>query len=54
MNKGACTNEAESYFSRLRRMEVGTHHQPGQGHFWTATLPELRVEAGWAPIAPRD
>lgn len=28
--------------------------QPGQGHFWTATLPDLRVEAGWAPIAPRD
>lgn len=21
-----CTNQAESYFSRLRRMEVGTHH----------------------------
>ncbi|KTE28606.1 MULTISPECIES: IS1595 family transposase [unclassified Sphingopyxis] len=25
-DKGACTNQAESYFSRLRRMEVGTHH----------------------------
>jgi ribosomal protein L37AE/L43A len=23
---GACTNQAESYFSRLRRMEIGTHH----------------------------
>lgn len=23
---GACTNQAESYFSRLRRAEVGTHH----------------------------
>lgn len=23
---GACTNQAESFFSRLRRMEVGTHH----------------------------
>ena len=22
----ACTNQAESFFSRLRRMEVGTHH----------------------------
>jgi hypothetical protein len=22
----ACTNEAESYFSRLRRAEIGTHH----------------------------
>jgi len=26
MDKGACTNQAESYFSRLRRMESGTHH----------------------------
>jgi len=25
-DKGTCTNQAESYFSRLRRMEVGTHH----------------------------
>ena len=23
----ACTNQAESFFSRLRRMEVGTHHR---------------------------
>lgn len=23
---GACTNQAESFFSRLRRAEVGTHH----------------------------
>ena len=23
---GACTNQAESFFSRLRRPEVGTHH----------------------------
>ena len=23
---GACTNQAESYFSRLRRAEIGTHH----------------------------
>ena len=26
MDEGVCTNQAESYFSRLRRMEVGTHH----------------------------
>lgn len=26
LDNGACTNQAESYFSRLRRMEVGTHH----------------------------
>ena len=24
---GACTNQAESYFSRLRRAEIGTHHK---------------------------
>lgn len=23
---GACTNQAESFFSRLRRTEIGTHH----------------------------
>jgi hypothetical protein len=23
---GACTNQAEEYFSRLRRAEVGIHH----------------------------
>lgn len=26
-DKGACTNQAESYFSRLRRAEFGTHHR---------------------------
>ena len=26
MDEGVCTNQAESYFSRLRRMEIGTHH----------------------------
>jgi len=26
MDEGVCNNQAESYFSRLRRMEVGTHH----------------------------
>ena len=26
MDEGPCTNQAESYFSRLRRMEIGTHH----------------------------
>lgn len=26
MDKGVCTNQAESYFSRLRRAEIGTHH----------------------------
>jgi hypothetical protein len=27
MDEGVSTNEAESYFSRLRRAEIGTHHQ---------------------------
>ena len=26
MDGGVCTNQAESYFSRLRRAEIGTHH----------------------------
>lgn len=26
-DEGACTNQAESYFSRLRRAEIGTHHR---------------------------
>jgi transposase-like protein len=25
-DEGVCTNQAESYFSRLRRAEIGTHH----------------------------
>jgi hypothetical protein len=25
-NGDACTNQAESFFSRLRRAEIGTHH----------------------------
>jgi transposase-like protein len=26
MDEGVCTNQAESFFSRLRRAEIGTHH----------------------------
>jgi transposase-like protein len=29
---GACTNQAESYFSRLRRAEMGIHHHIGSRH----------------------
>ncbi len=25
-DEDACTNQTESYFSRLRRAEIGTHH----------------------------
>jgi transposase-like protein len=41
-DKGACTNQAESYFSRLRRMEVGTHH-----HIAGPYLGQYANEAAW-------
>jgi transposase-like protein len=39
---GACTNMAESFFSRLRRMELGTHH-----HISGAYLAAYAAEADW-------
>jgi len=27
MDNGVCTNQAESYFSHLPRLEMGAHHQ---------------------------
>lgn len=41
-DEGACTNQAESYFSRLRRMEVGTHH-----HIAGPYLNAYAHEASW-------
>ncbi len=41
-DEGACTNQAESYFSRLRRMEVGTHH-----HIAGKYLNAYAGEAAW-------
>jgi transposase-like protein len=38
----ACTNQAESFFSRLRRMEVGTHH-----HIAGPYLAAYAGEASW-------
>lgn len=38
----ACTNQAESFFSRLRRMEVGTHH-----HIAGPYLANYAAEASW-------
>lgn len=38
----ACTNQAESYFSRLRRMEIGTHH-----HIAGPYLNAYAGEASW-------
>lgn len=42
MDEGVCTNQAESYFSRLRRMEVGTHH-----HIAGPYLNAYAGEASW-------
>jgi transposase-like protein len=39
---GVCTNQAESFFSRLRRMEVGTHH-----HIAGPYLGSYAREASW-------
>jgi len=42
LDDGACTNQAESYFSRLRRMGVGTHH-----HIAGPYLNAYAQEASW-------
>ena len=42
MDEGVCTNQAESYFSRLRRMETGTHH-----HIAGPYLHAYAGEASW-------
>ena len=39
---GACTNQAESYFSRLRRAEMGQHH-----HISGKYLPAYAAEMAW-------
>lgn len=41
-NGDACTNQAESFFSRLRRAEVGTHHHIAGKH-----LAAYAVEMAW-------
>jgi hypothetical protein len=33
-DKGVCTNQAESYFSRVQRMELGTHHHIAGPYLW--------------------
>jgi hypothetical protein len=38
----ACTNQAESFFSRLRRAELGTHH-----HIRDAYLGAYAAEMAW-------
>jgi hypothetical protein len=39
---GACTNQAESFFSRLRRAELGQHH-----HISGIYLPAYANEMAW-------
>jgi hypothetical protein len=39
---GACTNQAEEYFSRLRRAEIGIHH-----HIAGAYLLRCAQESSW-------
>ena len=39
---GVCTNQAESYFSRLHRAEIGTHH-----HIAGPYLNAYAVEMSW-------
>jgi transposase-like protein len=39
-DEGACTNQAESFFSRLRRAEIGTHHHIA-GPYLTAYAREM-------------
>ena len=41
-DEGVCTNQAESFFSRLRRMEIGTHH-----HIAGPYLASYAREASW-------
>jgi transposase-like protein len=41
-NGDACTNQAESFFSRLRRAEIGTHH-----HIAGPYLNAYAAEMGW-------
>lgn len=41
-NGEACTNQAESFFSRLRRAEIGTHH-----HFAGPYLNSYAAEMAW-------
>jgi transposase-like protein len=41
-DQGACTNQAESYFARLRRSEFGVHH-----HFSAQYLHQYASEMAW-------
>lgn len=46
---GACTNQAESFFSRLRRAEIGTHH-----HIAGKYLDAYAAEMAWREDCSRE
>ncbi len=46
---GACTNEAESFFSRIRRGEIGHHH-----HIAGIYLARFAQESAWREDHRRD
>ena len=46
---GACTNQVESFFSRLRRAEIGTHH-----HIAGPYLAAYAAEMDWREDARRE
>ncbi|MEE9428470.1 MAG: IS1595 family transposase [Paracoccaceae bacterium] len=46
---GACTNQAESFFSRLRRAEIGTHH-----HIAGKYLGAYAAEMAWREDCRRE
>ena len=46
---GACTNQAESFFSRLRRAEIGTHHRVSGDY-----LDHYATEMAWREDARRN
>ena len=48
-DEGACTNQAESYFSRLRRAEMGQHH-----HISGLYLPFYAGEMAWREDMRRE
>lgn len=46
---GACTNQAESFFSRMRRAEIGTHHHVAGRH-----LHAYSAEMAWREDCNRE
>jgi hypothetical protein len=47
MDDGVCTNQAESFFSRLRRMVGGQHHKVSAATYTPTPLMPL----GWKTLA---